>query len=51
MMVQLNLDMMKKGADYLEFYVKDTGIGIPKKQKEFIFDRFRQGSESTLPAV
>jgi len=33
----------KKGA-FLEFYVKDTGVGIPKNQKEIIFERFRQGS-------
>jgi PAS domain S-box-containing protein len=30
----------------LEFFVKDTGIGIHQEQKKFIFDRFRQGSES-----
>jgi PAS domain S-box-containing protein len=36
----------EKKGEYLEFFVKDTGIGIPKNQKELIFDRFRQGSES-----
>jgi signal transduction histidine kinase len=35
----------EKKGDYLEFFVKDTGTGITEKQKEFIFDRFRQGSD------
>ncbi|MBA4411456.1 MAG: ATP-binding protein [Bacteroidota bacterium] len=30
----------------LEFYVRDTGIGIQPEQKEIIFERFRQVSES-----
>lgn len=30
----------------LEFYVQDTGEGIPEEQAKFIFDRFRQGSIS-----
>ncbi len=36
----------EKKEEYLEFYVKDTGVGIPNNQKEMIFERFRQGSES-----
>jgi len=31
-----------KEGDYIKFYIKDTGIGIDKKHKDIIFDRFRQ---------
>ncbi|MEA3444633.1 MAG: ATP-binding protein, partial [Bacteroidota bacterium] len=31
-----------KGKDVLEFYVKDTGIGIPANRMEAIFNRFEQ---------
>jgi len=30
----------------IEFYVQDTGIGIPKDKHAVIFDRFRQADES-----
>lgn len=33
--------------DRLICYVEDTGIGIDKKEQEYIFDRFRQADEST----
>ena len=35
-----------KKQNYLEFFVSDTGVGIPLEQKDIIFERFRQGSES-----
>jgi len=41
----IELGCVKKG-EYVEFFVKDTGLGIPEEQKDFIFERFRQGSES-----
>lgn len=34
-------------GDFLQFYVKDTGIGIPEDIKEVIFDSFRQ-ADSTI---
>ncbi len=34
---------IKKG--YLEFFVKDSGIGIPREKFEVIFEKFRQCSE------
>jgi PAS domain S-box-containing protein len=32
----------EKKDNYLEFYVKDTGIGIPKERQQAIFNRFIQ---------
>jgi signal transduction histidine kinase/CheY-like chemotaxis protein len=36
----------EKKDNYLEFYVKDTGIGIPEKYHESIFNRFVQTNSS-----
>ncbi|MBW6535497.1 MAG: PAS domain-containing sensor histidine kinase [Mariniphaga sp.] len=41
----IELGYLKKDG-FLEFYIKDSGSGIPEKQKEIIFERFRQGSEA-----
>lgn len=32
-------------SHYLEFYVKDSGVGINAEHQKFIFERFRQGNE------
>ncbi|WP_291860143.1 PAS domain-containing sensor histidine kinase [Marinilabilia sp.] len=40
----IELGFAKKDR-YFEFYVKDTGPGIPDDQKNMIFERFRQGSD------
>lgn len=36
-------------AEYLHFYVKDTGIGIPEGKEDVIFDMFRQVSTTYNP--
>jgi PAS domain S-box-containing protein len=38
---------IERDDNILQFYVKDTGIGIPEKAGEFIFERFRQADDST----
>ena len=42
---RIHFGYTKKGK-FLEFFVKDTGIGISQNQQQIIFERFRQVSES-----
>ena len=45
--IEFGYNLKKDGStNVIEFFVKDTGIGIPHKYKEVIFERFRQVSES-----
>ena len=36
----------RKTGNFLEFFVRDSGIGISMEQQQFIFERFRQANES-----
>lgn len=38
-------------GDYLEYYVKDTGIGIPKDRQDAIFERFVQADIADAKAL
>ncbi|HRX11785.1 MAG TPA: PAS domain S-box protein, partial [Draconibacterium sp.] len=42
---EIEIGYLIRGND-LEFYVKDTGIGIPQDKMDIIFDRFRQIDET-----
>ena len=39
---QINFGYNIRNGQKIEFYVKDTGIGIPLDKQEMIFDRFRK---------
>ena len=36
---------VEKKGDFLEFFVKDTGKGVPENQRKIIFERFRQSND------
>ena len=40
--IEFGYDRVTNGNDSLQFYVKDTGTGIPKDRQEAIFERFIQ---------
>ena len=44
--VKFGYEPWREGS--LLFYVKDSGVGIPKDQQEYIFERFRQVDDATM---
>jgi signal transduction histidine kinase len=44
--VEFGCTILNKSS--VQFYINDTGIGIPEEQQKFIFDRFRQVEENHL---
>ncbi|MEI6137742.1 MAG: histidine kinase N-terminal 7TM domain-containing protein [Mariniphaga sp.] len=43
-LIEYGFNSHKKGS--LTFFIRDTGIGIPKEKQSLIFDFFRQGDDS-----
>ncbi|MFP4472169.1 MAG: PAS domain S-box protein [Bacteroidales bacterium] len=41
----------EEGRTYVDFYVRDTGVGIPEGKSEVIFDRFRQINEDHTRSI
>ncbi len=44
--IEMGYKLLRKYNPVLEFYVKDTGIGIPKDKQDTIFERFTQVKEN-----
>lgn len=40
--IEVSVSIFDKDNEYLEFIVRDTGIGIENEHKDIIFERFRQ---------
>lgn len=50
--IRFGVDFTKyDDVEYLKFYVKDSGIGIPEDKINIIFDRFRQIDESNTREI
>jgi len=45
---QISFGYTLEGENTLKFYVKDTGVGIPKEKQALIFQRFHQHTNSQI---
>jgi signal transduction histidine kinase len=47
----ITVEIAEREADYLQFTVSDTGVGVPESIKDKIFERFYRGNQRGVESV
>ncbi|HOT15978.1 MAG TPA: response regulator [Bacteroidales bacterium] len=49
--IEIGYKFTNEEKNYIQFYIKDSGIGIPNDKYEYIFERFRKIESSTADTL